>query len=128
MRRLPLHVSAQRTWHQVPGLDDRAAPCAGSAACHIAICPHGCAVGQSALSGRRKAAAASSNARHYGASGSPHARIGEWPGQRYPGDRRDRANGEGQQSGRSQQMDLFDGATPRQTPAWPELPEETRGR
>ena len=32
-----------------------------------------------------------------------------------------------QQSDRSQQIDLFAGATPTQTPAWRELPEETRG-
>jgi len=31
-----------------------------------------------------------------------------------------------QQSDRSQQIDLFDGVTPTQTPAWRELPEETR--
>ena len=31
-----------------------------------------------------------------------------------------------QQSDCSQQIDLFDGATPTQTPAWRELPEETR--
>ena len=31
-----------------------------------------------------------------------------------------------QQSDRSQQIDLFDGVTPTQTPAWPDLPEETR--
>jgi hypothetical protein len=30
-----------------------------------------------------------------------------------------------QQSDRSQQIDLFDGVTP--TPAWRDLPEETRG-
>src|SRR3982074_3957419 len=32
-----------------------------------------------------------------------------------------------QQSYRSQQIDLFDGITPTQTPAWRDLPEETRG-
>ena len=32
-----------------------------------------------------------------------------------------------QQSDRSQQIDLFDGVTPTQTPTWGELPEETRG-
>jgi hypothetical protein len=32
-----------------------------------------------------------------------------------------------QQSDCSHQIDLFDGATPTQTPAWRELPEETRG-
>jgi hypothetical protein len=32
-----------------------------------------------------------------------------------------------QQSDCSQQINLFDGATPTQTPAWRELPEETRG-
>jgi hypothetical protein len=32
-----------------------------------------------------------------------------------------------QQSERSQQIDLFDGVTPTQTPAWRDLPEETRG-
>ena len=32
-----------------------------------------------------------------------------------------------QQSDCSQQIDLFAGATPTQTPAWRELPEETRG-
>src|ERR1700716_211530 len=32
-----------------------------------------------------------------------------------------------QQSDRSQQIDLFDGITPTQTPAWRDLPEETRG-
>jgi hypothetical protein len=32
-----------------------------------------------------------------------------------------------QQSDRSQQIDLFDGVTPMQTPAWRDLPEETRG-
>ena len=32
-----------------------------------------------------------------------------------------------QQSDRSQQIDLFDGVTPTQTPAWRDLPEETRG-
>jgi hypothetical protein len=32
-----------------------------------------------------------------------------------------------QQSDRSQQIDLFDGVTPAQTPAWRDLPEETRG-
>ena len=31
-----------------------------------------------------------------------------------------------QQSDRSQQIDLFDGITPTQTPAWRDLPEETR--
>ena len=31
-----------------------------------------------------------------------------------------------QQSDRFQQIDLFDGATPMQTPAWRDLPEETR--
>ena len=31
-----------------------------------------------------------------------------------------------QQSDRSQQIDLFDGVTPAQTPAWGDLPEETR--
>jgi hypothetical protein len=31
-----------------------------------------------------------------------------------------------QQSDRSQQIDLFDGATPTQTPSWRDLPEETR--
>ena len=29
-------------------------------------------------------------------------------------------------SDRSQQIDLFDGVTPTQTPAWRDLPEETR--
>ena len=32
------------------------------------------------------------------------------------------------QSERSQQIDLFDGVTPTQTPAWRDLPEETRVR
>ena len=32
-----------------------------------------------------------------------------------------------QQSDCSQQIDLFDGVTPTQTPAWRDLPEETRG-
>jgi len=32
-----------------------------------------------------------------------------------------------QQNDRSQQIDLFDGVTPTQTPAWRDLPEETRG-
>jgi len=32
-----------------------------------------------------------------------------------------------QQSEHSQQIDLFDGVTPTQTPAWRDLPEETRG-
>jgi len=32
-----------------------------------------------------------------------------------------------QQSDRSQQIDLFDGVTPTQTPVWRDLPEETRG-
>jgi hypothetical protein len=32
-----------------------------------------------------------------------------------------------QQSDGSQQIDLFDGATPTETPAWRDLPEETRG-
>ena len=32
-----------------------------------------------------------------------------------------------QQSDCSQQIDLFAGATPTQTPAWRDLPEETRG-
>ena len=32
-----------------------------------------------------------------------------------------------QQSDRSQQIDLFDGVTRTQTPAWQDLPEETRG-
>ena len=32
-----------------------------------------------------------------------------------------------QQSDRPQQIDLFDGVTPMQTPAWRDLPEETRG-
>jgi hypothetical protein len=32
-----------------------------------------------------------------------------------------------QQSDRSQQINLFDGVTPTQTPAWRDLPEETRG-
>ena len=32
-----------------------------------------------------------------------------------------------QQSDRFQQIDLFDGVTPMQTPAWRDLPEETRG-
>ena len=32
-----------------------------------------------------------------------------------------------QQSDRSQQIDLFDGVTPAQTPEWQDLPEETRG-
>ena len=32
-----------------------------------------------------------------------------------------------QQSDRSQQIDLFDGVTPTQTPAWRDLPEKTRG-
>ena len=31
-----------------------------------------------------------------------------------------------QQSDRSQQIDLFDGVMPTQTPAWRDLPEETR--
>ena len=31
-----------------------------------------------------------------------------------------------QQSDRSQQIDLFDGVTPTQAPAWRDLPEETR--
>jgi hypothetical protein len=31
-----------------------------------------------------------------------------------------------QQSDRSQQIDLFDGVPPTQTPAWRDLPEETR--
>ena len=31
-----------------------------------------------------------------------------------------------QQSDRSQQIDLFDGVTPMQTPAWRNLPEEAR--
>ena len=31
-----------------------------------------------------------------------------------------------QQSDRSQQIDLFDGVTPTQTPAWRDLPQETR--
>jgi hypothetical protein len=31
-----------------------------------------------------------------------------------------------QQSDRSQQIDLFDGVTPTQTPAWQDLPKETR--
>jgi hypothetical protein len=33
-----------------------------------------------------------------------------------------------QQNERSQQIDLFDGVTPTQTPAWRDLPEETRVR
>ena len=32
-----------------------------------------------------------------------------------------------QQNDRSQQIDLFDGVTPTQAPAWRDLPEETRG-
>ena len=32
-----------------------------------------------------------------------------------------------QQSDRCRQIDLFDGVTPAQTPAWQDLPEETRG-
>jgi hypothetical protein len=32
-----------------------------------------------------------------------------------------------QQSDRSQQADLFEGVAPTQTPAWRDLPEETRG-
>jgi len=32
-----------------------------------------------------------------------------------------------QQSDRSQQIDLFDGATQTKTPTWRDLPEETRG-
>jgi hypothetical protein len=32
-----------------------------------------------------------------------------------------------QQSDRSQQIDLFEGIMPTQTPAWRDLPEETRG-
>src|ERR1044072_8147066 len=32
-----------------------------------------------------------------------------------------------QQDGRSQQIDLFAGVTPTRTPAWRDLPEETRG-
>ena len=32
-----------------------------------------------------------------------------------------------QQSDRSKQIDLFDGVMPTQTPAWRNLPEETRG-
>ena len=32
-----------------------------------------------------------------------------------------------QQNDRCQQIDLFDGATPTQTPVWQDLPEETRG-
>lgn len=32
-----------------------------------------------------------------------------------------------QQSDRSQQIDLFDGVTPTETPAWLDLPEDTRG-
>jgi hypothetical protein len=32
-----------------------------------------------------------------------------------------------QQSDRSQQIDLFEGITPTPTPAWRDLPEETRG-
>ncbi len=32
-----------------------------------------------------------------------------------------------QQSDRSKQIDLFDGVMPTQTPAWRDLPEETRG-
>jgi hypothetical protein len=31
-----------------------------------------------------------------------------------------------QQSDRSRQIDLFDGVTPMQTPAWRDLPKETR--
>ena len=31
-----------------------------------------------------------------------------------------------QQSDRSQQIDLFDGVTPTETPEWRDLPEETR--
>ena len=31
-----------------------------------------------------------------------------------------------QQSDRCQQIDLFDGVTPAQTPAWRDLPEQTR--
>jgi hypothetical protein len=40
---------------------------------------------------------------------------------RSPGERRRL-----QQSDRSQQIDLFDGVPPTQTPAWRDLPEETR--
>jgi hypothetical protein len=32
-----------------------------------------------------------------------------------------------QRNDRSRQIDLFDGVTPTQTPAWRDLPEETRG-
>ena len=32
-----------------------------------------------------------------------------------------------QQSDRSRQIELFDGVTPTQMPAWRDLPEETRG-
>ena len=32
-----------------------------------------------------------------------------------------------QQGDRCQQIDLFDGVTPTETPAWRDLPEETRG-
>jgi hypothetical protein len=32
-----------------------------------------------------------------------------------------------QQNGHSQQIDLFAGGTPTQTPAWRDLPEEARG-
>ena len=32
-----------------------------------------------------------------------------------------------QQSERSQQIDLFEGVAPAQTPVWQDLPEETRG-
>ena len=32
-----------------------------------------------------------------------------------------------QQNDRSQQIELFDGTSPRQMPAWRDLPEETRG-
>jgi hypothetical protein len=32
-----------------------------------------------------------------------------------------------QQSDHSQQIDMFDGVTPTKTPAWRDLPEETRG-
>ena len=72
----------------------------------------------------------SSNAPHSGASNPLTTRIGERPmTMRSPvqppamlAERRRL-----QQSDRSQQIDLFEGIMPTQTPAWRDLPEETRG-
>ena len=72
----------------------------------------------------------SSNAPHSGASRSSHDQNrGEAHDHAKPGTPASDVErpGKAQQSDRSRQIELFDGVTPTQTPAWRDLPEETRG-